>query len=109
MPEQTLRDYLNSIDPDSKIAIGTMNGCGYIFFGTAGQTDQILKDFEKRHAYMVRTSWSNTMDDYIHPLDRVVCDHYQKFVDDCEAIIVSGDEKGTYWLEREYNKSHKVA
>lgn len=42
----TLSNYLKTIGPDTNICIGTLNGCGFMFFGKPIETDLIKTIFD---------------------------------------------------------------
>lgn len=43
---------------------------------------------------------------YENPMNREVINVYQKEVDNCFAIIISGDEAGDFWLKSEYDAKY---
>lgn len=46
MRHQKLKDYLNSLNPETVVAIGAKNGSGFVYFGPAGDGLLVRRDFQ---------------------------------------------------------------
>lgn len=124
-----LREYLQNMDPEEKICIGTENGGGWLYFGVPS-VSSVENCFGRYHSRQASTKWyyenerhdtggyfkslcawlDDDAESFLE-LDRDVVETYCKSYDECTAIIIEGYELGKYWTEEEYlcgdfNKSY---